>query len=230
MWKWFTDIVADHAKKLIAGAIGAGAVAIAVPIWAFVQGSAKGFIVNTVVEESAKDGSSLSTSFEEIIRRVRQSESSAVSAGNFTLTPANRTFTLYLYFPEGYRGKFYYALKGNVAPKKRYVVLAPPTSKPIPLVQEQNSIILEKYFQPSTGQAAVIADIFEHGKASERVHNNLRSITFQLEGIETDEDLSPALAGSTSFSTTPKQSPENVAAIEISYVALVTPAPRSGEK
>ncbi len=231
MLKWFLDILSENAKKLAAAAIGAAIFAVAVPIWGYIQGSAKAFIVTTVVEESSKDSGVLPETLRDMVRRVRQSEASAVSAGNFILTPSNRSFTLYIYFPEGYKGKFYYALRGDLVPKRRYVVLAPPTSRPIPLDHEESSIILEKYFQPSTGQAAVIADVFEQNKSSVRLQNSLRSITFQLEGAETDEQAPPTPATSPGLaSATPKEGQGNPVAIEVSYAVLVAPATPTDRK
>jgi hypothetical protein len=226
MWKWLSDVFSENAKKLIASAIGAGLAALAIPAWSFIQTKMQAFVTNTVIEESTKEDSPLSDTFKKLVRRERQSEALVASAGNFTLTPTNRSFTLYIYFPQGCKGKFYYAIKGDLVPKKRYVVLAPPSSKPIPLVQAESSIILEKYFQPSTGQSAVFEDVFEQSKSEGGLQKNLHSITFQLEGIDTDEDVPSTLAGSTSRS----QLQEAKSSIEISYAALITPALQTGNK
>jgi hypothetical protein len=133
MPKWLLDIVADNAKKFIGGGIAALALASALAVWAIVEARLKSFIVTAVAEEMLKENEDdFSKAFQQAVARVRKSEVGEISVGSFFLTPANRSFTLYVYFPDGYSGRMFYNLKGDVIPKKRYVVLATPEKNPSP--------------------------------------------------------------------------------------------------
>jgi len=228
MLKWFQDIASDNAKKVLGGGLVAVALGFFAWAWLIVEGSVKAFIVRTAVEDLSKEDGALPVALKATLTKIRQSDVGALTVGNFQLTAANRSFTLYVYFPDGYKGKIFYSLKGDIIPRKRYVVLAPPNSKPIPLKQDEDSIILEKYFQPTSGQAALLDDIFEKSASTHKFQNNLRAITFQLEGTDSNPDTAMPDKAKLTVGGPNSQSTVRPLEIEISYVVLITPTIQLG--
>jgi len=219
MRKWLFDLFADNAKKVIGGGIAATALACGLALWAMTESRVKSFIVAAVTEEMLKDGEGdFSNAFNKAVARVRKLEAGSIAVGSFFLTPTNRSFTLYIYFPDGYTGKMFYSLKGDIVPKKRYVVLASPEKKPEPLVLSEDAIILEKYFKATSAQAAMIDDFLERGSTKGPLKGSLRPITFQLEGTDTDQQTGLRLELASHDASN--------GAIEVSYVTFVAPAIR----
>lgn len=215
MYDLLKTFIADHSKKLLNGGLLAIATAALALAWTSIEARVQAYIVKTTADNLVKDSGELPAALKTALTNIRQSDVGALTVGNFLLNAANRSFTLYVYFPEGYKGKIIYTLKGDIVPKKRYVVLAAPNSKPIPLKLEEGAIVLEKYFQPPTGQAALLHDVFDDSP-TRKLQTGLRPITFQLEGSDTD---TPARADAAASSPQLGQSAE----IEISYVVLITP-------
>jgi hypothetical protein len=220
MFQWLKEVFAENAKKLLGGGLAAAALALVTVTWLAFESNVKAFIIKTTVENLSKEDGELSVALKTALTKLRQSDVGALTVGNFLLSTASRSFTLYFYFPDGYKGKIFYTLKGEVIPNKRYVVLAPPNSKPIPLKLNEDSIILEKYFQPASGQAELLKDIFEGSSSSQKFQNSLRAVTFQLEG----SDLNPitAVADKNKLSLAGSRQTQPVE-IEVSYAVVISP-------
>jgi len=215
MYEQLKSLLAEHGKKLLNGGLIAVVTAALALAWSSIEERVQAYIVKTTADNLVKDNGELPTALKAALTNIRQSDVGALTVGSFLLNASNRSFTLYVYFPEGYKGKIIYTLKGDIVPKKRYVVLAAPNSKPIPLKLEEGAIVLEKYFQPPTGQAALLHDVFDDSP-TRKLQTGLRPITFQLEGSDTDP---AAHSDSASNSAQLGQSAE----IEISYVVMITP-------
>jgi hypothetical protein len=220
MFQWLKEVFAENAKKLLGGGLAAAALALVTVTWLAFESNVKAFIIKTTVDNLSKEDGELSVALKTALAKLRQSDVGALTVGNFLLSTASRSFTLYFYFPDGYKGKIFYTLKGEVIPNKRYVVLAPPNSKPIPLKLNEDSIILEKYFQPASGQAELLKDIFEGSSSSQKFQSSLRAVTFQLEG----SDLNPvvAVADKNKLSLAGSRQLQPVE-IEVSYAVVISP-------
>ena len=193
--------------------------------WTIIKTEVDAYIARSVTAELQREDGLLSVALKKRLDHLRQSEVGAINVGTFFLTPSNRSYTHYVYFPEGYKGKMFYQVKGKIIPECRYVVLSFPDAKPIPLKNSEDSIVLERYFQRSSSQARALDDIFERNNTLAGVYKSLRGITFQLEGQSTDEGIQEPSVGS-GCPTTDKSaggisSNENV--FEIGYVTLVAP-------
>lgn len=225
MRKWLLDIISENAKKLIGGGVAAFVLASALAVWTIMETRVKNFIIAAVAEKMLKeDEDDFSKAFKTAVARVRKSEAGSISVGSFLLTPTNRSFTLYVYFPDGYNGKIFYSLKGDLIPEKRYVVLATPEKKPEPLILSEDAIILERYFRATSAQAAMINDYLERGSSKGPLKSGLRPITFQLEGADTDEQ--PTERAKPEIT---RHNNSSAVAIEISYVTFVAPAIRMNQ-
>jgi hypothetical protein len=236
IWELFSSLTVDPLKKAVGASVGALAVGVGWGLWNFADSQIRTYISGLVLTELKKDESDVTKSiksivteellkengelakaFKETLAKVRRSEVGAVNVGSFTLTPTNRSYTVLIYFPEKYTGKILYQIKGNIVPDCRYVVLSTPTGAVIKLDQAA-SINLEKYFDSGNDQALQLAGIIERPAQSKSLQDNLKAITFQLDG--------PGLISGTVLAgrkCEPAKENELTSTVEISYVSMVAP-------
>ena len=81
------------------------------------QDKAKGLVAEAILAELERDHGRFHGPIQKIFEGARQTEVGTLSAGEFVLTPTNRAYTVYVYYPEGYKGKLYYSLEGVSSPK-----------------------------------------------------------------------------------------------------------------
>lgn len=205
-FSWLGDLFARRGKELIAAAVLSVGGVLTYAIWGVFDQKVKDYIVTTTVDELSSDGSRLREPVEKIFQDARRSEVGALNAGNFWLTPANRAYSLYVYFPAGYQGKLFYRLHGVT--EKKYVNLVLPNGAVHALKDHEASIDLAKFVQQFEGGLELqgIEGLIERPGALKE----LRAITFQLAGAGVD-----ALSADT-------QSP--ISGIEVNYVSFVSPA------
>jgi hypothetical protein len=197
---WLGELFSNRAKELVAGAVLTIAGVLTFTTWGIFEQRFNSYIIDAAVAELGRDDSRLAAPIEKIFERVRKAEVGALNAGNFWLTPSNRAYTLYIYFPDGHDGKLFYRLNG--ASENRYVVLV------LQYVKAQAGL---------EGQG--IEGIIERPGALK----DLRAITFQLAGSEVDQPY--ADPGTAEGAGSPRQG-VLATGIEVNYVSFVAPAIR----
>jgi hypothetical protein len=202
-------LLSKNITAVIGSGIGAALLFVFWTTWENYEIRLKNFIIQTTVEEMNKENNRLTSALSKAMGALRKSEVGALHAGNFVLTPTNRSYRLYIYFPDGYSGVLHYKITGDIIPKRRYIALQGPKSQAIPISDMQGSLDLAKYLQfTASEQAQINEELFNKTDFVK----GLRAITFQLEG--SDSDISELAA----------QTPLSNPGFEVSYVSFIAPA------
>lgn len=213
---WLGNLFSNRGKELLAVGILSIVSLVAYASWDALKQRLNDYIITIAVDELNRDDSRLFSPIGKVMRKLRESEVGSLKAGSFWLTPSNRAYTLYLYFPKGYKGKLFYRLKG--VSDRKYVVLVLPDGTNLHMKNTEASINLAQYVDVgSTLEAQGIEGIIERPGALRDLHG----ITFQLAGEEADEPVTDDLSGTDDNST------ERVLAtsgIEVNYVSFIAPA------
>jgi len=238
-------VMVDPIKKAVGTGIVALVIAGGVGALALVDSQIKKYVANAILDELKKhdgevatavratvtsdllkDNGELDKAFKEKLGKLRKSEAGVVNVGSFSLTPTNRSYTMAIYYPAKYTGKIFYQIKGNIVPDCRYVVLATPSGKAIKLAPD-SFINLEHYFGAANEQAQ-FAGILERPRESNALQNNIKAITFQLDGPGLV--ASPVSSGFGRKPCEPMKDDELTSIVEISYVSLVAPFIQMGSE
>jgi hypothetical protein len=200
----------------IVSILGSGVVAILLFVfwttWESYKVKLKDFIIETTALELAAENNRLVPAITKTIQALRKSEVGSLVAGNFVLTPSNPSYTLYIYFPDGYSGKLHYKISGVIIPNRRYVALV--TAKElVPISNIQDWYDLSKLTKEApTSQASLNDELFKDD--SRNFLKGLRAITFQLQGPDSDLIQQASPIEST---------------VGISYVSFIAPAIHMGQ-
>ncbi len=178
------------------------------------QDKAKGLVAEAILAELERDHGKFHGPIQKIFEGARQTEVGTLSAGEFVLTPTNRAYTVYVYYPEGYKGKLYYSLEGVSSPKSVSIFL--PNGERGPIKKSESSIDLAKAIEPRRGALGNqgIDGVFDSTTAL----GDIRAFTFQLTGEETD---TPPTGGTGASET---ERPPLISRVEVRYVSFVAPA------
>ena len=181
---WLGNFVSNRGKELLAAGVLSGMTLAIYTSWDALQQRMNDYIVAAAVEELNRDDSRLTGPIGKVLKRLRESEVGSLKVGNFWLTPSNRAYTVYLYFPKGYKGKLFYRLNG--VSDRKYVVLVLPDGTNLRMKNTEASIDLAQYVEAgSTLEAQGIEGIIERPGALRDLHG----VTFQLAGEDTDEPV-----------------------------------------
>jgi hypothetical protein len=167
----------------------------------------------TIEDLSAQDGKLLDA-FRAVLAKIRQTESGTISAGRFTLA-ADENYVLYVYFPEGHRGKITYQIQGDIIPNKRFILLQAPNGVPTPILNLHGTIDIPTHIKANTSGDVPIAAAEEMSPFL----RDLRGFTFQL--VDRTQ--------SASFDTADKPKSSSAGGrtehlkVDVSYMAYVTP-------
>jgi len=189
--------------------------------WHAADTQIKNYVAAAISEQLKDDKSVVYMSLSSAMNRMRRSEVGSISVGNFVLTHASPSYTLFIYFPENYTGKLYYQFEGNIASNCQRVVLQLPNQPAKPLSADDHSIDLVKVAQSMSKQAEQLNDndVVEWDEAKKSLRKNLRALTFQL-------DDRPAQITPVAVQDGGCTSKLQDARLDVSYVTLVAPSIR----
>jgi hypothetical protein len=175
---------------------------------ASIERHVKQFAVEAVAEDLKATNSVLAGPLAALSSNDRVSEVGELNSGHFVLSPENRTYSVALYFPPGYKGTLAVKLSGDFSPTQSYVVLGFPEGDTVKIASEENLIKLTDYFQLSKPSGMTLGDLLLVRAAW---YKQLQVITFQLEG--------PVF-------WTPNPSDRRAVGpnIEVTYLARISPA------
>ena len=200
--RWLGELFSNRGKELLALAVLSVVSALAYANWEVFRGRVDDYIIDAAVIELGRDKGRLAAPIEKLVERARKAEVGTLNAGSFFLTPSNRAYTVYIYFPTGHEGKLSYRLTGDTDDKDVVLVLPDGTSHK--LNNTEANINLAHYVQQAQGslESQGIDGIVEPLGALKDV----RAITFQLVGPGVDDP--------------------NSGGIEVNYISYVAPAIR----
>jgi hypothetical protein len=212
--RWFGDLFFNRAKELIALGTLSVVTLLVWMLWEKIQQQTHHYIVDAAIAELERDNGRFHGPIQKIFEGARQSEVGTLSAGEFVLTPTNRAYTVFVYYPEGYKGKLYYSLEGVSSPKSVTILL--PNGDRGPIKKTESSIDLAKSIEPRRGTLSDqgIDGVFDSPTAL----GDIRAFTFQLTG----EDADTPPTGEAGASDTER--PQQISRVEVRYVSFVAPA------
>lgn len=165
--------------------------------------------VSEMISKNVEKNEALKKKILEIVKQDRKFEAGATIAGSFTLTPSNRSNTVYIFCPPNHTPKLYYDLSEFT--KTRYVQ-AQATNLPLRTLKQEDSIPLHTCPSGNDNSSATPSEDDAEEQASERNKiDEIIAITFQLAG----PDVTRAV--------TTGQNPDNIS-IDVRYAAFVSPA------
>jgi hypothetical protein len=182
--------------------------------WDYLEGVAKGFVIETTVEELSKNQNRLVDPIQKVLTDLRSTEIGALSAGNFVLTPANNQYVLPIYMPENHAGRLSVLLSGSFVPKQSYVVLMLPNGKKLEIENSETTIDLAEYLRIEGAAATGLPDALVVKPAHIK---GLRALTFQMAGPKAVPDAEAAADGI-----------RTEQAIFVRYLAMISPTLRMG--
>ncbi|MEX2166702.1 MAG: hypothetical protein WD852_06740 [Methyloceanibacter sp.] len=212
--RWFGDLFYRRSLEIIALTTLSAAGTLAIMMWGTIERHAHSYIVDIAIAELERDNGRFHGPIQKIFEGARQSEVGTLSAGEFVLTPTNRAYTVYVYYPEGYKGKLYYSLEGVSSPKSVTILL--PNGDRGPIKKTESSIDLAKSIEPRRGTLSDqgIDGVFD----SQTALGDIRAFTFQLTG----EDADTPPTGEAGASDTEHR--PLISRVEVRYVSFVAPA------
>jgi len=225
---WWDLFSKKSSEFLIAGILSVLAIA-GWGLWDNFINFLRGFIVQTTSEELARPNNRLQEGLKRTIENLRQSEVGALTVGNFSLNSLNNSYTVFVYFPDGYTGSISYQLEGEIIPNKRFVVVAFPSGE-VKMLRNLDGVIdiaASIKAKPATLDHVVEQDHNKFEVADQRIRAlaSLRGYTFQLiERASPNEIASQSRQQSSDLTGISQTKPATE--IRVSYVALIAPAIR----
>lgn len=212
MVDWLFEFVSGRSKQFIlAGVLSASSVVL-FTTWEVYEKRVRDYIVGTTIAELNATDSRLRQPIEQIFEHKRKSEVGSLNVGSFWLTPENRAYSIYVYYPSGHTGKIFYRLSGVT--DKKYVLLVMPNGTSVRMKNTESVIDLAKYVESQSALRRQGVDgIFETPRAFKELH----AITFQLAGADVDSALANG-AGSNNAKV------PLTSGVEVNYVSFVSPA------
>jgi hypothetical protein len=163
----------------------------------------KRLVVQAVAEDLTKvNDSTLALPIKNIFAHDRDFDVGELNSGHFVLTPTSQSYLLPIYFPHGSTGTLVVLLTGTIIPKRSYVTLLSDDGKRSDIDRTESLFPLKDAFDSPRPEGTLT---FPKELPRERLHHfdDLRTLTFQLEGSDVSSSSSPS--------------------IEVTYVTLVSP-------
>jgi hypothetical protein len=163
--------------------------------------------ITALIEKGIDSNQQIKAKILDIVHQDRKFEAGATIAGSFTLTPFDRTYTLYIFCPPGHTPKLYYELSEFT--KTRYVE-AQSTNLARTKLKQASSIPLSAC-PSSKDEFSATPSLADENASEQSETDEIIAITFQLSGPEVDEVVKT------------KENPNNIS-IDVRYAAFVSPA------